>query len=499
MTQQNPGQFAPDPEVWKEAFFRGGYPFPWAPPGPEFWQAILAARQKKQPLEKKHAGPPNKKAPRDQWVKVEVVDKTTGEVTLKDAPPPAYHYVSADDYVDELDRVCLPQGLVVLQSAALEPSQAGKTLVASYWVAHAGTGQGMVFRADTNASSSGSMGDPVKKAYTDSLAMFSRGFLAVSRTDMPADEETVYPYPAPGAPGGRMQAPPQTPPPPVQQSMGYPPGPPPPQPPFRAPPPGPGPQGPPQGTRPGPQSHAPPPPQNLGPYGYPGGGVPGGNAGPPLPHRHMPPVQGAPPQGPPPVNDGHPGGPHPFPASGPWPNPQPPSQATIPLMHEPVVQTSMQLLGPNSPLPGEGPERNAPPAQAVAQESAPQQQVVEPDLLSPPPPARATPVRGARENEPQTVEAWSDLLISKGWDEDMAANLAALKPDEPIPDTLKEEIVTIGLNYYGTRQALLEGFKGTGFTPQPALPDSVRPKPTGLQIMRFAANMNFENSTAQTG
>lgn len=81
----------------------------------------------------------------------------------------------------------------------------------------------------------------------------------------------------------------------------------------------------------------------------------------------------------------------------------------------------------------------------------------------------------------------------------MAANLAALKPDEPIPDTLKEEIVTIGLNYYGTRQALLEGFKGTGFTPQPALPDSVRPKPTGLQIMRFAANMNFENSTAQTG
>lgn len=479
----------------EEGFFRGGYPFPWAPPGAAFWTALLESRRGKQALEKRHKGPPNKKGG-----KVEVVDKTTGEISFEF--PPAFMYVSADDYLAELDRACLPNQIVVVPSVSVTNEDVARTLSASYFVAHAGTGQGMVFRADIPVQASGGMGDPIKKAYTDSLAMFSRGFLAIPRTDAPVEEFAPYEPqpqnyggPAPSAP---FQGAPQP---------GYGPGP-----------------GVPQGQGRGGQGYQAPGPQGQPVNGHPGGGGYSGRPNPVVPQQQQQPIQQGPPpqqmnqrpqgyqgQGQPQQGYSYPpqqqqgqGQPGPFdqgprgglvsaPSQGPrgnFPQGQGQIQGHPSLVNNPVVQTAVALLGPNSPLPGQGPEG---PGFESRQGSVDTQ-----DLTTPPPPAQAVKLRGVVEGEPQTVEEWADALIDKGWDEVSATNMAALRPDAPIPDTLRELIATKGLAYYGSGDAARAAFEGTGYTPQPGLPDSVKQRPTGLQILRYCRKINLKPTLETT-
>ena len=465
----------------EEGFFRGGYPFPWAPPGAAFWTALLESRRGKQALEKRHKGPPNKKAG-----KVDVVDKVTGEV-LGSEFPPAFMYVSADDYLAELDRACLPNQIVVVPSVSVLNEDVARTLSASYFVAHAGTGQGMVFRADIPVQASGGMGDPIKKAYTDSLAMFSRGFLAIPRTDAPVEEFAPY-EPQPQNYGGNYGGPPSAPFQGAPQQQGYGPGP-----------------GVPQGQGRGGQGYQAPGPQGQPVNGHPGGGGYSGRPNPVVPQQQQQPIQ----QGPPPqqMNQGYQGQGQPqqgysYPAQQgqgqPGPFDQGPRGGLVSaqiqghpnLVNNPVVQTAIALLGPNSPLPGQGPE--GPDFQSR------QGSVDTQDLTTPPPPAQAVKLRGVVTGEPQTVEEWADALIDKGWDEVSATNMAALRPDGPIPDTLRELIATKSLAYYGTGELARAAFEGTGYTPQPGLPDSVKPRPTGLQILRYCNKINLNPSETTT-
>jgi hypothetical protein len=395
-------------------------------------------------------------------------------------------YVSADDYLAELDRACLPNQIVVVPSVSVVNEQTARTLSANYFVAHAGSGTGMVFRADIPVQASGGMGDPIKKAYTDSLAMFSRGFLAIPRTDAPVEE--VAPYePQPQGYGGPA---------PSAPFQGAP------QPAY-----GPGP-GVPQGQGRGGQSYQAPGPQGPVNGGNPGGGGYSGRPGQMVPQQQQQPIQQGPPpqqmnrsyqgqgqpqqgysyppQGAPRQQQGQPGSFSSGPRGG-LVSPQ--IQGHPNLVNSPVVQTAVALLGPDSPLPGQGPE--GPDFQAR------QGSVDTQDLTTPPPPAQAVKLRGVVEGEPQTVEEWADALIDKGWDEVSATNMAALRPDGPIPDTLRELIATKSLAYYGSGEKARAAFEGTGYTPQPGLPDSVKPRPTGLQILRYCRKINL-NPTPET-
>jgi hypothetical protein len=464
-------QLAMQHALQNEGFFRGGHPFPWAPPGAEFWGAVLEARRAKRQLPKIHEGPPNKKAGKVH----ERIDKETGDATYD--YPPAFMFVSADDYVEELDRACLPCDVVVCPSNTVEDSGPGgsKILQASYYVAHAKTGTGMVFRADVPITGGSGMGDPAKKAYTDSLAMFCRGFLAIPRTDAPADEELYQPPPAapPPGPHGPVMSP-SGPVPPFRPPVQLPPrqG-------YQQPPPGYGPppqqqrppQGPPMQQRPpqGPPPGFPPPPygggargvphgapQAPGPYpqrgGYPAGGQPGG---PPrgmvgqLPARQVPP---------PPMNGGRP-----------------------PVHHEPVVHQAQAMLQAQPVPPG-----HAPQMPQAAPESEP-----DADLTTPPPPAQETPMRGAKAGEPQTMEQWFQALVDLGWEEGTAMQLVAHKPDEPISTQLKDSIVNgEGMAYFKAPQAVRDAFQGTGYVPQPKLPENQKVMPTGLQLLRFCMKID---------
>jgi hypothetical protein len=477
--------------VQSEGFFDAGHPFPWAPPGAPFWQAVLAARKAKRSLEKVHEGPPNKKAKKEDWVNKEVVDKRTGEVRVELVPPPAFMYVSADDYVCELDRACLDNDVVVLPSNTVEDTGGGgRKLAASYYVAHAGTGQGLVLRCDVPISGGGGMGDPTKKAYTDSLAMFVRGFLGIPRTDAPEEEDSLPPQPH--VPPGGFRGPPQ--------NMGPPPG-------YQGPPPGyqggpPAPQGmpPSQGQfRGGPVPNA---PQQQFQQRRPGaGGAPFGAGGPPQGPRG----QGGFPQGAPPPHrqdqGGHGfagGGPHggsprgmvggppaqPFQGQGQHQQQQqqrqPPPQGMNgggrpPVHQEPVVQHAQAMLGQHAPEPSDA------------------------DLSAPPPPARAQPLRGSRPGEPQTMDDWVQVLVGNGWPEDQAIMLAGHKPDEPISVALRERVVRDARPNFPTNEAMVAAFVDTGFTPQPQLSKDLRPRPTGLQTLRFLSKITkVTNNPAAT-
>lgn len=490
-------QLAIQATVQHDEFFAAGHPFPWAPPGKAFWSAILEARKAKRNLPKKHRGPPNKKAPKDQWE--DVIDTTTGEV-IKQVPPPAYMFVSADDYVEELDRACLPQGVVVCPSATVKTEGGpggSRQLNTAYYVAHAETGEGMVFRADVPISGGSGMGDPTKKAYTDSLAMFCRGFLAIPRANAPEQEELVFqpqvpiqaqpPQPHPGHQG----PPPGFAPAPFPQPQAQPPGPPagrPYQQPF-APPQGMGPSGP-----------APPfqPPPRGGPgFQPPFAGGPGG-PGPGAPQAH----------GPPPQWDGHPlggraGGPPHGMVAGQAGRQVPPPPMNGGIANDPTVQGAHAMLGQQSPPPGYGPEQfqQQPPPQGQQRQPPPQfppaSNEPDPDLTTPPAPPREVPIRGARPDEPQTMDQWFQALVDRGWDEEAAMQLATHRPDEPISQELKEAVINgEGLRYFGSAQAVRDAFNGTGYVPKPNLPENQKVMPTGLQLLRFAIQIDKSKVTS---
>jgi hypothetical protein len=114
----------------------------------------------------------------------------------------------------------------------------------------------------------------------------------------------------------------------------------------------------------------------------------------------------------------------------------------------------------------------------------------EPDLSSPPPPAQAQPLRGSRPGEPQTMDDWVQALVKNGWEEETAIMLAGHKPDEPISVPLREQVVRDARPYFPSGEAMRDAFAATGFTPQPNLPKDVRPRPTGLQTLRFLSKID---------
>jgi hypothetical protein len=140
-------------------------------------------------------------------------------------------------------------------------------------------------------------------------------------------------------------------------------------------------------------------------------------------------------------------------------------------------------------------QQTAPPVQAPRQAPPPAQPIVEQDLSAPPAAYVAQPIRGSVASDPQSVEAWVEALVAKGWNQDMAMSLAAHKPDEPIGDALKGEILSIAFGYFGRDGARVrDAFAGTGFTPMPNLPEQLKPKPTGLQLLRFAVKMDLNSN-----
>jgi hypothetical protein len=171
---------------------------------------------------------------------------------------------------------------------------------------------------------------------------------------------------------------------------------------------------------------------------------------------------------------------------------------------EPVVQAAQQLLDARRGTDDEDDEDTGPPrqptqqapAQRPAQAQRPTTPIVEPDLETPPAPYVAQPIRGSVAGDPQTVEQWVEALVSKGWSDETAMSLAAHKPDEPIGDALKAEILSIAFAYFDRDAAAVrEAFDGTGFVPMPNLPEQLKPKPTGLQLLRFAIKLDLSTKT----
>ena len=84
------------------------------------------------------------------------------------------------------------------------------------------------------------------------------------------------------------------------------------------------------------------------------------------------------------------------------------------------------------------------------------------------------------------------MLTSKGWDPKLAEQLCLHSPTESIPDTLRQEVASIAMDHYGHDvNKVRAAWEGTGFTPQPALPQNVRPKPNGLQLLRFLSKITL--------
>jgi hypothetical protein len=78
--------------------------------------------------------------------------------------------------------------------------------------------------------------------------------------------------------------------------------------------------------------------------------------------------------------------------------------------------------------------------------------------------------------------------------------LAAHNPDEAIPDGLREEIAAEALAYYDNDYTRLRAaWEGTGFQPNPNLAANVRPKPTGIQLLRYLERMDKAKKQSNEG
>ncbi len=161
------------------------------------------------------------------------------------------------------------------------------------------------------------------------------------------------------------------------------------------------------------------------------------------------------------------------------PNGQQAHQGHTSIMNEPMVQQAQQTLsagpGPTDP-------------------------VNDAHMLEPPGEPKPQIVRGAAPGEPQTVDQWVEALVRNGWDEDFALNLSSLIPEEQIAPSVRDDVVTKAMNFYGNDpHKVRAGLAAVGFVPQPGLPDTIKPKPTGLQVMKFFLGMNKNTNTAQAG
>jgi hypothetical protein len=174
------------------------------------------------------------------------------------------------------------------------------------------------------------------------------------------------------------------------------------------------------------------------------------------------------------------------------------------------VQYANSQLGPNSPQPGHGPEAHGPstPSPQPSRPPSPQDQAInnataavsgavasQPQQSQPQPQA---PAASTTEPDKDDTDGWRNALVELGWEETTATLIAGHHPDEPISESLREEMASQALAYYdGDFTAVLEAWKGTGFEPQPGLPASSRPRPTGHQLLRYLRKMNLKDKRAQ--
>jgi len=497
-------------------------------PSVKFWTALLNAQQAAQKLAKKHPGPPNKRAP-----KIEVTDPITGQRSM--AHPPMWTFVSAEDFIEEARRVLHPEGLVLVPTGIMGEldAQFGRRNRIALWflLVHAPSGEGaflpMEFPYQTNDRSTHVQA--AANSYTQGLAYFLRGLLMIPRVS-PRDEDyhevlnsdappprqqpqQGFQQPAPAQqqifqqpPAQNFQPRPVT---PLYQGpqgtmIGH----------YAGPPPGP------QGTTGGPANFAPQPttgqppmqrpsqtaqrPQPQQPQQFPGqqplprqgggaqptfrqgapvqsngnGSFPGG-----APHAH-----GQVPQG-----NGFGGG------GGPGGGAQrmvgaPGATAVAPLpplMNSTLVQGMVQQTGavPASPA------QDQAQAQQTFQVGPPPPQAIKPeDLTEMPsavPPPKEQKIEGVREDEPQTSDDWFEALLEKGWDPIVATEVANHPPNLVINDAVRNEISSRAMSKFATDE-ILKAWKDTGFVPDPKA-GANRPKPTGLQLLRFCNNLNFND------
>jgi hypothetical protein len=153
------------------------------------------------------------------------------------------------------------------------------------------------------------------------------------------------------------------------------------------------------------------------------------------------------------------------------------------------------------------PQQQAAPQQA---QQAPQQQTQLPNPYSGQPvqaqaapqqaqqPAKPAPAANpfskvARPDEPNTSESWITELRSLGWPEGDAEELAVCPPENPITPAVREALHRAIERFYGTDrlQEARDAWKEVGFVPNPDAPEAQRPKPTGIQALRYARRMKF--------
>lgn len=490
-------------------------------PGVKYWTALLNAQQAAQKLAKKHPGPPNKRAP-----KVETVDPISGQRVM--AHPPMWTFVSAEDFIEEARRVLHPEGLVLVPTGIMGEldSQFGRRNRIALWflLVHAPSGEGaflpMEFPYQTNDRSTHVQA--AANSYTQGLAYFLRGLLMIPRVS-PRDEDyhevlnsdTPPPRQQPQPQQPQHQFRPVT---PLYQGpqgtmIGH----------YTGPPPGP------QGTTGGPPNFAPQPttgqpPMQRAPqtaqhappqqqFQFPGpqqaqaqqrpqqgggaqptfrqgapvqsngnGSFPGG-----APHAH-----GQVPQG-----NGFGGG------GGPGAGAQrmvgaPGATAVAPLpplMNSTLVQGMVQQAGAVPASPAQDQQTFQ-----VPQQSPPEQAVRPEDLQQMPshtPPPEEKKLEGVREGEPQTSDDWLEALIDKGWDPIVATEVANHPPSLVINDAVRNEISSKAMSKFTTDE-ILKAWKDTGFVPDPKA-GANRPKPTGLQLLRFCNNLNFNPAPKSEG
>ncbi len=457
-------------------------PWPGPPPGAEWCEALLKAQTEAATLEAVNEGPPNKKA---RPYQVEVKHPVTGEVEINPRSnlpitvqkfPPMWMYVSKEQYVGECRRLTIPGGLIVIQWGVPQASGPHRLLHTGFWVVHVATQQGASIPFGVFASAD--RGDPTKVAYSNSLSQFIRGLLQINTQDQQdeaARDEFGGEPPFQGGPP-QHQGPPQGQ--NQQQFRGAPPqnfGPGPLPQHHQGPPPGAPQQAPRQPQQGGYPQHQ---PQQGAPQqgGYPqqGGGYPAqGQPQQGAPQQggypqHQSQQGGAPHQGPPP---GAPQQHHQGPPQG-----QAPGRVFPPVHQEPVVQAAHQAFGAQSPPPQ---ARHVPVQSDAALQSLPTD-------LAP----STQPVGGNGNGDPQTPDQWRAALIQAGWNAEIATDLSSLPPEQPIPEALRDKIAGVAMAHFeGNVERVVQGWKHTGFEPNPALPAAVRPRPTGLHLLRFAVRI----------
>jgi len=348
----------------------------------------------------------------------------------------------AEDFTTEARRALLPQKLLATRLStkigAADPQTAQRKLTGTYLVAHAPSAQGMVYKVEW-VSKNGS-GDELAAAHTRMTRRFYQGLLQISVCDElepespPKNTETQNEHPVPG---------------PCEHPV---------------------------------EAH----------WANEDGVVICRQCGEVL--GTLAPGQ-APPQGGAPFSPPLAQPPQVVPPPHVANQPRQPTQTTLPISEEPVVQAAHALLGPNSP-PASAPAPTPTPAPAPARTTP---------VEGPPPTSMAAehtpsvPATTSREafgnGEPGTPEEWRDLLVSRGYDFDLATQVACYPVDVIADDDLCQLVSDRAhLFFNGDKPSIRAAWQPTGFVPNPGMPKEHRPRPTGIQVLRYLSQFDFNDA-----